>query len=58
MTMSPCDGKNKRVWMVKSNGQPRNPNEGSGEQLRPVINLKANVNATGKGTALEPYVVE
>ena len=27
-------------------------------RIRPVINLKANVNATGKGTALEPYVVE
>ena len=46
------------IWFVGGNGDINTNNVSASYQVRPVINLKAEVIATGKGTKNNPYVVE
>jgi len=46
-----------RVFIVLSNGYLSNDGVNSAFGVRPVINLKADVTLTGKGTTSDPYIV-
>ena len=57
--MSPgnFDGTRARIFMVNNTGSFQTENANSSLGIRPVINLKADVQLTGSGTASDPYVV-
>ena len=59
-TMSPAGRSNATVWYTghNSNSIGASNTSTSNFSLRPVINLKANVGATGDGTTERPYIVE
>jgi len=56
-TLSPGTYGYASVFAVNSTGALGCFSVGSGNDVRPVINLKADVTLTGKGTASDPYVV-
>ena len=56
-TLSPFDYPSANVFVVWSNGGLDNYRVGYMYGMRPVINLKADVTLTGKGTTSDPYVV-
>jgi len=51
---------NARVWAADHTGQItlNGVNHSGYEPMRPVINLNANVLATGTGTSSDPYVIQ
>lgn len=51
-------GNNTRVWGLWSDGNTTSAYISYGYKLRPVINLKADVKATGTGSSTNPYVVQ
>jgi prepilin-type N-terminal cleavage/methylation domain-containing protein len=60
-TMSPAgfwDSMQAYTWYMFYQGNVLNRNTANSSGLRPVINLNANVIATGTGTSSDPYVVQ
>ena len=59
-TMSPAglNGRYVYVWNIMADGTLRDNHDNYDMQYRPVINLKADVTATGTGTSADPYVVQ
>ena len=59
--MSPAgfwDSMQAYTWYMFYQGNVLNRNTANSSGLRPVINLNANVIATGTGTSSDPYVVQ
>ena len=46
------------AWYIYSSGSFKYYRVSTTSTIRPVINLNANVMATGAGTSLDPYVVK
>ena len=59
-TMSPggVESSRAREWYVNTSGYAITHGVDGGIGIRPVINLKSNVLATGTGTSTDPYVVQ
>ena len=54
-TMSPSNVN--AIWYVNSSGQLQPVSESTTARIRPVINLRNNITATGTGTSADPYIV-